>query len=67
MANFLVYLITYSFIHRKKVYFNLVQVRNFLPDRIFLLNHYEELSLMMMCLLRSIKIYYKSLKINKLN
>ena len=38
--------------------------RNFLPDRIFLLNYYEERSMIMMSPLLSIKIYNKSLKIN---
>ena len=40
---------------------------NFLPDRIFLLNHNEERSMMMMSPALSIKIYNISLKINKLN
>ena len=35
---------------------------NFLPDRILLLNHYEERSMMMMSPWLSIKIYNKSLK-----
>ena len=39
--------------------------RNFLPDRIFLLNHNEERSVMMMSPGLSIKIYNVSLKINK--
>ena len=38
--------------------------RNFLPDRIFLLNHNEERSMMMMNPGVSIKIYNISLKIN---
>ena len=40
---------------------------NFLPDRIFLLNHNEERSMMMISPALWIKIHNISLKINKLN